>query len=763
MVGLFLFAMIPPNILQGAEPIRMTLGGDGVAIGTRSDILIDTDDKLTIDDIRKPEYQARFQPLRKNEMPSALRGSAWLRFELENPTILTQEIVLSLDYSSRMDTELYIERGGQVERWEASGSFKAGEISYHQFAYLIKNEAGARISCYLRLARLPVTPLKPTLYLLKDLFNKNDSEKYIIGLYSGAIIVMFIYSVFLLIFTRDRTYLYYAGLVFFFYFIVLQHMHGVLWQFYFRSEKLSGFTHSIFWGGVALGIFSASLFFRRIVDTRSHAPVLHRVAGHMAWILPVLIGLSMLPEHGVIRFVPLLTLLGWLCFILTSSLYLLLKKVPTVLSPLLTFLTVLFCAIVYIATVLGAIESTALTRHSLYLGAAVESILQSVVLAWRMHALQKEKKIAEARLRDRLEKALQVSLSMAGKREASAIVHEAMLCLSSEIQDCDSTRVHFHLNETATAGLSLPIEWNGEKFGTMTLDPALGEPGPEDLAFMKNVLQSVAVALNNIRFIREQEDKTKVQLQLELASTIQKHLLPQNSPSAALRVAAHFSPAEHMGGDWFHYLVDEQQEWAYIVIADVTGHGVSSSIVTGVLAGTVIGFLRDPNETAASIPQRLRSLCHITNRVLFETSRGAGRLATLSAASLNLKTGALHAVNAGHNGFYWAGPAGVRHLNRRGSLLGLSLEPEFGEMSAQLQPGDRLFFYTDGLLENKATDGRHLKERELRNMVQDAESPEAMKRLILERVLPLWGNMALEDDCTFLSVQWMGEVLQDVV
>lgn len=219
--------------------------------------------------------------------------------------------------------------------------------------------------------------------------------------------------------------------------------------------------------------------------------------------------------------------------------------------------------------------------------------------------------------------------------------------------------------------------------------------------------QMILVIIYDVTEIEEQKRRLETQQQLidqelETAGVIQKSLLPDSD--LAIRntlIAWNFEPCRHIGGDIFHvYEITPDEIGIYML--DVCGHGVSAALI------------------AVSISQFLSSLhnrMHLTGKI-FRPETVMQRLEaafpmekfdsffSIVYAVLNVETGRLLSSNAGLMPPVIARADGrLEILMKHGTAIGSGFEMEIRVEETHLHTGDRLFFYTDGVIENYGSDG----------------------------------------------------------
>lgn len=183
----------------------------------------------------------------------------------------------------------------------------------------------------------------------------------------------------------------------------------------------------------------------------------------------------------------------------------------------------------------------------------------------------------------------------------------------------------------------------------------------------------------------------QLERELELAQSVQRALLPQNIPSIpGLELAAFSRPAQFVGGDIFDFL--QFRDGAYgLVVADVSGHGVSAGLIMASLQ-TALRTLVPINHDPCTIIDQLQHIYqHNINLTLF---------ITLLMGRFDMATRRFTYVSAGHNPPLLINKNGrVTWLAPTGAAIGLVERAQYRLESCPLEPGDVLVFYTDGVTE----------------------------------------------------------------
>ncbi|MGY1622750.1 PP2C family protein-serine/threonine phosphatase [Geodermatophilus sp. SYSU D00965] len=234
---------------------------------------------------------------------------------------------------------------------------------------------------------------------------------------------------------------------------------------------------------------------------------------------------------------------------------------------------------------------------------------------------------------------------------------------------------------------------------------------------------------------------------MTLAAQLQWQSLPPLSMTTPdVDLAGILEPAYEVGGDCFDYAFDEHV--LHLGVFDAMGHGAdAATMATVVLAAYRHGRRRDV---------RLAELYTEMDAVVARSF--PGRFATGQLGRLDTETGELRWVNAGHPDALW-----VRNSRVIGELTGARTRPiGFGGAapsvaSVQLEPGDRVLFFTDGVVEERLDGGEQFGEARLRRLIEQTTAErlaaaETVRRLSHALMAARAGRTS--DDASLLLVEW---------
>lgn len=179
---------------------------------------------------------------------------------------------------------------------------------------------------------------------------------------------------------------------------------------------------------------------------------------------------------------------------------------------------------------------------------------------------------------------------------------------------------------------------------------------------------------------------------LRSAGRLQTRLLLPSAPPAwgELGWGVHFAPLDHLGGDLYDF-VHPGPDHLGLLIADASGHSIPAMMVAIMCRTAFAQAARStthPGEVLTAMNAQLQGLTD-------------ERFVTAFYGVLDRRTRVLTYANAGHPyPFRWSARTGeVKPLVAQGFLLGIMPEEQYRERTVELEPGDRLCFYTDGLVE----------------------------------------------------------------
>lgn len=250
----------------------------------------------------------------------------------------------------------------------------------------------------------------------------------------------------------------------------------------------------------------------------------------------------------------------------------------------------------------------------------------------------------------------------------------------------------------ALAVMMAPLNYGPKKLGVLAAARAAsrGAFTSHDFAIFTSLAEQSAFALGNAMMTRAAADEQRLREDLARASEIQRVLLPSAPPEVpGFALASSYQPAQVVSGDYYDFIRLDDTHLG-LAIADVSGKGLPA----GLVMATCRGLLRSGAPHHLSPAAALREV----NRLLFGDIR-QDMFVSLAYAVLDLPSGGVTLARAGHDPplLFRHATSSIEELKPPGLALGVDKGNVFDratrEQAFQLDPGDRLLFYTDGVTE----------------------------------------------------------------
>jgi serine phosphatase RsbU (regulator of sigma subunit) len=245
------------------------------------------------------------------------------------------------------------------------------------------------------------------------------------------------------------------------------------------------------------------------------------------------------------------------------------------------------------------------------------------------------------------------------------------------------------------------------------------------------------------RLLVETAEKQRLEGEIAAARTIQQKLLPPvEATLPGLAVLAHFEPVDQIGGDYYDYLPMADGRTA-VAVGDVSGHGLPTGLLVA-SAKSALAALLESGLSGSPLMTRLNDL------ILKNTD--ARNYMTLSVFAYDPSRRRGELSNAGQLAPYRLSGGEIEALSLPSFPLGVSVRSDFPTRGFDFQPGDRVVFVTDGLVEAMSPDGEPWGFERLEALLKSEASsePARLRDAILEAVAGYTGGAPPEDDRTLL-------------
>jgi len=239
-----------------------------------------------------------------------------------------------------------------------------------------------------------------------------------------------------------------------------------------------------------------------------------------------------------------------------------------------------------------------------------------------------------------------------------------------------------------------------------------------------------------------------LQEELDVASSIQKAILPKSTPSLnGIDISFGYKSAAEIGGDFvgFHQ-VDNRKVGLFI--ADVAGHGVPAALISSMLKVIFNFEIID----YASTPDKF--MFEFNNELCKDTHE---RFVTACYGFINLEKMKITTSNAGHWPIIILRTNEIIQINAKGVFMGILENVIYDVTEFDLLVGDRVVFYTDGIIEERSVDDEMFGEERFFDLIKNGKSlsPDKFIKLLYDNLIEFTAKNenereSFEDDITFI-------------
>ena len=264
----------------------------------------------------------------------------------------------------------------------------------------------------------------------------------------------------------------------------------------------------------------------------------------------------------------------------------------------------------------------------------------------------------------------------------------------------------------------------------------------------------------NESYVKQQLEHSRLATELNMAANIQNDMLPNTFPAFPERpefdIYASMNPAKEVGGDFYDFFFIDRKHFC-MVIADVSGKGVPAALFMMVSKIMIQNFALTSKSAAEALEAANKQICSNNREDMFVTAW---------LGIIDLDSGKLTASNAGHEYpvIKKTGEDFSVIMDKHGFVLGGIEISKYKDYELQLNPGDSIFLYTDGVTEaTNASQELYGMDRMLAalNRNRDADPKELLAK-VREDVNEFVGEAPQFDDLTMMCLKYKGSTQTQV-
>jgi sigma-B regulation protein RsbU (phosphoserine phosphatase) len=266
------------------------------------------------------------------------------------------------------------------------------------------------------------------------------------------------------------------------------------------------------------------------------------------------------------------------------------------------------------------------------------------------------------------------------------------------------------------------------------------------MRFLQTLTSVLSVALENKRLLTNLVQQERLKKELELAAEMQQLLLPSYFPDNEFwNVQGIYRAHQQVGGDYYDVFQISESEWVFC-LGDVSGKGMPAAFLMSNFQAYVRNAFEDRRPD-------LVNLAHKLNKRVWDAIQGE-KFITFFLGIYNSKKQELEYVNCGHNAPVFKSNKTITHL--KAAAIGLGMLPELPSVSAgliQINSGDILLGYTDGLVEVNNTAGEYFEIEGIENNLTGAHAKDICMN-VEAAANDFRGECLYNDDVAILALYW---------
>jgi serine phosphatase RsbU (regulator of sigma subunit) len=257
-------------------------------------------------------------------------------------------------------------------------------------------------------------------------------------------------------------------------------------------------------------------------------------------------------------------------------------------------------------------------------------------------------------------------------------------------------------------------------------------------------------SIYNQKLILEEKNKN-LEREITMAGKLQSSLMPQKDKTFKnLRYDYLYKPMMGVGGDFIDIREGKKSTHIGVFICDISGHGIVASLIASMVKISLQYWENTLTKPASVSELVLKNLSGTLDR----------NFLTAIIGFMNTRTGEFKFANAGHPplAFLPKNKDSVL-LNARGKMIVEIMKPNCEEKLIQLEDGDKIVLYTDGITETRSLEGEMIGEEVFLKFLDSIKSktPEEIVKLVSKYLDTYSSNTPMEDDCTMLVFEFYRE------
>jgi serine phosphatase RsbU (regulator of sigma subunit) len=322
------------------------------------------------------------------------------------------------------------------------------------------------------------------------------------------------------------------------------------------------------------------------------------------------------------------------------------------------------------------------------------------------------------------------SHDLAGRQSIVAYDLRTVVCIPLRKMQVQTTREPQTAAATADAAEAMGVLYVDSRFASRDISGV-------DQKILHVIATEAASLIENARLVQAEEEARRYQQELAIAASIQQRLMQVKIPEVPFaKMRPRNLQCKEIGGDFYDAV--NTRDGLAVVLADVSGKGVSAALLASTLQGMIYSHLNAGTS--------LLEVVTAVNRFLTE-KMGGEKYATVLLARLR-RDGELEYVNCGHVPPLLVCGGEVMRPPHGNVPVGLLADAKFERATCQMKSGDRFILVTDGVTEAENAMGEFFDDSRLEAAAAKSPTLEG----IFSAVTEFCGGNPLSDDCTVVEL-----------
>jgi sigma-B regulation protein RsbU (phosphoserine phosphatase) len=304
------------------------------------------------------------------------------------------------------------------------------------------------------------------------------------------------------------------------------------------------------------------------------------------------------------------------------------------------------------------------------------------------------------------------------------------------------------VNPETRSEMTVPLIYRDKVIGVIDLEsPHLNYFNDDHVKIFSTLAPQIAITIENARlYERVVRSEARLERDLKRAQEIQMHLMPGISPKIpGMEAALHFQPSSELGGDLYEFLAYGRDRQV-IIVGDVSGKGAPAALYAAMASGTI----RSLAPSKLPPPEMMKQL----NQMFLER-KIEGHFITLTFAIWEPKSKSMTLANAGMPLPILVRKGQCRAIRAEGVPLGLLEHTDYQAVTVNLESGDLLAFFSDGITEANDHHQEEFGTRRLENFLREnaGRPPQEIVNRVFAEIKAFEAGRPQRDDQTLVILK----------